>query len=80
MPFATVKTLDDLDGLSEPEIFEGYCSAERGDPEPGENRGRSFWHGWRCRMMDLGQFKSDDDHRRLVHAFIARERTKRKRA
>jgi hypothetical protein len=32
----------DLDSLDDALIVEGYLSAERGDPEPGPNRGRSF--------------------------------------
>lgn len=74
MPFAPVKTLDDLDSLDENEIIEGYKSAERGDPEPGENRGRAFWHGWRCRMFDLHELVADADHIKLVAAYLKRMR------
>lgn len=56
----------DLETLDPGQIAEGYLSAERGDPEPGPNRGRSFWHGWRCKMMDLGQIEIDDAHRQLA--------------
>lgn len=78
MPFAPVTTLEDLDSLDDAEVLEGYASAERGDPEPGENRGRAFWHGWRCRMIDFGELKADDGHRRLVHEFVKREGERRK--
>ncbi len=37
--FEPVRTLADLDTLDSNEIIEGYLSAERGDPEPGLNRG-----------------------------------------
>lgn len=74
MPFAPVVTLDDLDALDDAEIIDGYASAERGDPEPGENRGRAFWHGWRCRMFDYGELKPDEGHRHLVKAWVARNR------
>jgi len=74
MNFAPVSTLDDLDSLDEAQIVEGYASAERGDPEPGPNRGRAFWHGWRCRMMDYGLILSDDTHRGLVKAYVARQK------
>lgn len=74
--FETVKTLADLDSLDTAEIVEGHLSAERGDPEPGPNRGRAFWHGWRTRMMDLGQIEIDEDHRRLTKAYVVRERVK----
>lgn len=52
MPFSPVKTLEELDTLDGDAVVEGYVSAERGDPEPGENRGKAFWHGWRNRMID----------------------------
>jgi len=78
--FASVATLDDLDSLDETEKFEGYISAERGDPEPGENRGRAFWHGWRCRMMDFGEIEIDATHRKLVRDWLARERSRRAEA
>lgn len=74
MPFEPVRTLADLDSLSEADMIEGYASAERGDPEPGENRGRAFWHGWRCRMFDYGELKADDIHRALVRDWLKRQR------
>lgn len=74
MGFQPVITLADLDSLDDAEIVEGYTSAERGDPEPGENRGRAFWHGWRCRMMDFGLIESTPEHRRLVREYVNRRR------
>jgi hypothetical protein len=74
MNFDPVKTLDDLDSLDEREITDGYMSAERGDPEPGPNRGRAFWHGWRCRMFDYGLLEIDADHRRLAFDWVKRQR------
>jgi len=78
--FVPVATLDDLDSLPEGEQLEGYLSAERGDPEPGENRGRAFWHGYRMRMMDWGVIPIDDTHRKLVRDWLARERSRRLQA
>jgi hypothetical protein len=77
MSFEPVCTLADLDSLDSPEIQEGYFSAERGDPEPGPNRGRAFWHGWRCRMMDLHEIPIDADHRKLVKEYVQRLRTEK---
>lgn len=75
--FAPVLTLDDLDSLDQDQMHEGYMSAERGDPEPGENRGRAFWHGWRMRMIDFGSIETDDGHRALVKAWVKREKENR---
>jgi hypothetical protein len=74
MPFAPVTTLADLVSLDDTQITEGYASAECGDPEPSENRGRSFWHGWRCRMMDYRLIEADEGHRALVRAWVERNR------
>lgn len=65
-PFLPVYTKQDLDTLDHDDIIEGYSSAERGDPEPGQNRGRAFWHGWRNRMIDYGELEPDDASRSLV--------------
>jgi hypothetical protein len=40
--FMPVTTLSDLDALDQSEMLQGYKSAERGDPEPGANRGRAW--------------------------------------
>lgn len=75
MKFEPVSTLADLDSLDQNQVLEGYASAERGDPEPGPNRGRSYWHGWRNRMMDLGQLPIDEASRNLAREFVAARRT-----
>lgn len=74
MTFQPVTTLWDLDTLDHDQVVEGYTSAERGDPEPGENRGRSFWHGWRMRMIDYGVIPSDAGHQNLVREYVAQMR------
>lgn len=68
--FEPVRTKADLDSLDEADIVDGYLSAERGDPEPGPNRGRAFWHGWRNRMIDLGELPPDDASRQLAHEIV----------
>lgn len=74
--FKPVITLEELDTLIEADLIDGFMSAERGDPEPGENRGKSFWHGWRSRMMDLGEIQSSPEHRALTEAYVERMRKK----
>ena len=75
--FEPVRTLADLASLDAAEIVEGYTSAERGDPEPGPNRGRAFWHGWRNRMRDHGEIPHDDASRALARAYVAGSRRPR---
>lgn len=74
MKFEPVRTLADLETLDRDQIVEGHLSAERGDPEPGPNRGRSFWHGWRNRMIDLGELPGDDASRALAREYVAAQR------
>lgn len=76
MNFEPVRTLEDLLTLDEADMAEGYMSAERSDPEPGLNRGRAFWHGWRNRMIDLGELPSDDASRQLAHEYVRRGQDK----
>ena len=73
-PFLPVRTVADLETLDANSILDGYRSANRGDPEPGENRGRAFWHGWRNRMIDLGELPVDDAARQLAREFNRRSR------
>lgn len=65
--FEPVRTKADLDTLDQADVREGYVSAERGDPEPGANRGRAYWHGWRNRMIDMGVLPIDEAAMQLVH-------------
>jgi len=72
MTHEPVTTLDELDALNPFEMIEGHCGAERGDPEPGGNHSRSYHHGWRTRMMDLGELPIPAEHRLLVRALLHR--------
>lgn len=72
--FEPVSTLLDLETLDESDVIEGYRTTQRGDPEPGPNRGRAFWHGWRNRMMDYGELPHDDAARQLAAEYVARSR------
>ena len=74
--FEPVRTLADLATLNEDEIVVGYTSTQPGDPEPGENRGRAYWHGWRNRMMDLGTIPQDAASMQLAREYVQRNRGK----
>lgn len=76
--FAPVLTLADLDSLDGADILEGYLSAERGDPEPGPNRGRAFWFGWCNRQRDYGVLPVTAQHVALARALVQRRREKLK--
>lgn len=58
--FAPVCTKADLLSLDPDEIFAGYTEYRPGDPEPGPNRGRAYWHGWRNAAIDHHELPMDD--------------------
>jgi hypothetical protein len=51
-----------------------HRQAERhlGDPEPGGNRSRGFWHGWCVYQMVAGAIPITSEHRALAAAIRAR--------
>ena len=67
-------TLADLESLDDAEVLAGYLEATRDDPEPGNNHTRSYWHGWRMRMNDMGVLPITDVHRQLVRQLAQRQR------
>jgi len=66
-PVATVR---DLETLDEAEIVEGYLDGFANEP-CGDNRSRSYWHGWRNGMMDKGRIKHDAASRSLAHEIVS---------
>lgn len=75
--FAPVATKADLDTLNADEIFAGYLSFQRGDPEPGANRGRAFWHGWMNAARDRGERPQTPECRQLAGEMLAFYRSQR---
>jgi hypothetical protein len=69
MSWEPVRSGADLLTLDADEIVEGFHDGleDAPEPQPGGNRSRSYWHGWRVGMMDLGKLEIDDAHRALVH-------------
>jgi hypothetical protein len=65
--FAPVTTLDDG------ELLEGYRDGRAGEPEPGNNRSRSYWHGWRNGAVDGGHRTKDEAQAVLAAAYARRE-------
>ncbi len=70
--FTPVATLPELDASDQGQMVEGYFEGRDNEPEPGHNRGKSFWHGWRNGMMDAGHMDIDEPARRLVHEYVKR--------
>lgn len=70
-PLAPVRTLADLNSLDQAEVLSGYEDGRRGDPAPGHNRSRSYWHGWRNGAVDAGHREKDDHQQALAAELIA---------
>lgn len=75
--FEPVAMLADLETLNDDEIVQGYRDFRPGDPEPGPNRGRSYWHGWCNRARDAGLMPGTWQSGNLAREFLKAEREKR---
>ncbi len=64
--FKPVETLEDLATLDDREVIEGYWAGKDGWPEPGNNRTRSYWHGWRNGAVDGKHRKKDAAQAKLA--------------
>lgn len=69
-----VRTVADLATLDETEILEGYRDGLENAPEPGNNRSRSYWHGWRNGMADKGRRPIDAAQMQLAREYVSRAR------
>lgn len=67
---APITTLAELAELDESEILEGYRDGYDGEPEPGDNRSLSYWHGWRNGAVDGGHREKDAAQAILVHEVV----------
>lgn len=71
MNFEPIRTKADLETLDHAEIVAGYMETRRGDPEPGTNRGRAYWHGWCNRMRDFGELPMTAASAQLAKELVA---------
>lgn len=60
----------DLDMLDDAEVLEGYRDGRAGEPEPGDNRSLSYWHGWRNGAADGKHRQIDPAQRELARDVI----------
>lgn len=61
-----ITTIEELLALEEGEMVEGYRDGFSGEPEPGGNRSRAYWHGWRNGNTDFRRAHPDDAQRSLA--------------
>lgn len=67
-----VISLAELDALDDAEMREGYLDGFAGEAEPGGNRSKSFWHGWRNGRVDGGHDRKDAAQAVLAERCAAR--------
>ncbi|HEY0205268.1 MAG TPA: hypothetical protein VGC15_14085 [Acetobacteraceae bacterium] len=72
-----VRTVTELEGMDSDDIVEGYQAGRQGDPEPGDNRSRAYWHGWRNGRVDGGHAAQDDAQRDLCRDVATRQQERR---
>ena len=58
--------------LDPDEMTEGYFDGLSGEPEPGDNRSLSYWHGWRNGAVDAGLRLKDAEQAAIARDWIAR--------
>lgn len=73
--FEKITTLQDPSRQDEKEMLEGYRAGLRGDPEPGSDKSRAHWHGWRNGVVDQGAAEVDGEQAELARLVVAAGRT-----
>lgn len=68
--YMPVETKTDLDCLDDDEIVQGYRDGWTCDREPGSDKSRSYWHGWRNAQTDKGRAPVDIAQQRLVREIL----------
>jgi hypothetical protein len=66
-----VRTVADLETLDHDEIVAGYMEWRADDPEPGPNRSRAYWHGWRNAAIDHRAVEPDEASTQLAHEVVS---------
>ncbi|WP_043345078.1 hypothetical protein [Cupriavidus basilensis] len=72
--FQPITKPEDLSGLDDNEMVSGYCSGYCGDAEPGSDKSRAFWHGWRNGAVDGGHRQMDTAQAELARCLVAQQR------
>ena len=68
--FVPVRTIEDLNRLDVDEMLLGYWAGRENAAEPGSDKSRSYWHGWRNGMTDFGHKKSDSAQSELARHYV----------
>jgi hypothetical protein len=72
--FAPVRTVDDLNALDLQDMLKGYQAGRSGEPEPGSDKSRAFWHGWRNGRVDGQHDQIDSAQAQLAREVVGKYR------
>lgn len=69
-----VTTVEELESFDDAEMVEGYMDALNNEPEPGPNRSKAYWHGFRNGKTDRHENRVPIDNAQstLAHNVIRR--------
>ena len=68
--YTPVKTKQELDLLDQDEMVAGYLEGFVGSKEPGSDKSKSFWHGWRNGRVDGGFDEKDAAQVQLAREIV----------
>lgn len=68
--YQPIRTKQELDLLDNEEVVAGYLDGLKGSSQPGSDKSKSFWHGWRNGRVDGGFAAIDCDQRRLAREIV----------
>lgn len=72
--YLPISAARELSVLDESECLEGYLAGLNCEPEPGSDKSKSYWHGWRNGAMDSGRLPIDQAARNLAEEVVRRQR------
>lgn len=73
--YQPLTTIADYDALDTDECVAGYRAGLAGETqEPGSDKSKSYWHGWRNAMIDRGFAPPDAASAAFVAVCMARQR------
>lgn len=72
--YQPLRTIEEVDLLDMDDCLDGYRYGFAGGAEPGSDKSKSFWHGWRNGKMDRGDIPHDDASGQLARAYVNRQR------
>lgn len=61
-------------GLDEDECLAGYRAGLDDEPEPGNDKSRSYLHGWRNGMADKGRLPISPEQREYAESHVRAQR------